>query len=136
MITRWAGAEQSMPVEKQLKWLKGEFALSEVQLAAIQVLHENYVPVCRTHCEKIQHARKAVDLAAKRVEGGDAEKRAAAVETAQAELRRVEAVCREATRAHLLRVAAIMEPAQGKRFIALVLPKLGDQNRDASCELK
>ena len=136
MITRWAGTEQSMPVEKQLKWLKGEFALSEVQLAAIQVLHENYVPVCRTHCEKIQLARNAVDLAAKRVEGRDAGKRAEAVEAARAELRRVEAVCREATRAHLLRVAAVMEPAQAERFIDLVLPKLGGQKHDESCELK
>jgi hypothetical protein len=136
MLTRWAGAEKSLPLEEQLSWLKTEFRLSEAQVSAIQILHDDYVPVCRTHCEKIQQARKAVDLAAKRVEGGDAEKRAEAVEAARAELRRVEAVCREATRAHLLRVAAVMEPAQAERFIDLVLPKLGGQKHDESCELK
>ena len=136
MLTRWAGKEKSLPLEEQLSWLKTDFRLSEAQVSAIQILHDDYVPVCLTHCEKIQAARKAAKLAGKRVEGGDAGARAAAVETAKAELRRVEAVCREATRAHLLRVAAIMEPAQGERFIALVMPKLGDQHRDASCELK
>jgi hypothetical protein len=45
-------------------------------------------------------------------------------------------VCREATRAHLLRVAAIMDPAQAERFIDLVLPKLSGQKHDESCELK
>jgi hypothetical protein len=136
MITRWMGSAKSLPTEKQLGWLKEEFRLTEAQVAAIKVLHEDYEPVCRTHCVKIQEARKAAELAGKRAEGSVAGARAATVAAAQVELRRVEAVCRDATRAHLLRVASVMETAQGERFIALVLPKLGDQNRDASCELK
>ena len=135
MITRWAGAAKSLAADDQLRWLKEEFRLSEAQVAAIKILHENYVPVCRTHCEKIQVARKAAQLAAKSAAGDGAEAMASA-EVAQAELRRVEAVCREATRAHLLRVAAVMEPAQGERFIALVMPKLGNQTHDAPCGLK
>ena len=128
MITRWAGAEKTLPVEEQLRWLKAEFRLSEAQVAAIKVLHEDYVPECRRHCGKIQEARKAAGAAAKNAAGGGA--------GAEAELRRVETVCRDATRGHLLRVAAVMEPSQGERFIALVLPKLGDQKHDAPCQLR
>ena len=135
MITRWAGAAKSLPLEGQLSWLKAEFRLSEAQVAAIKVLHEDYVPVCQTHCAKIQEARRAAGIAAKNAAGGDSGAKAAE-EAALAELRRVEAVCQDATRAHLLRVAAVMEAAQGERFIGLVLPKLGEQKHDAPCELK
>jgi len=135
MITRWAGSPKSMPLEGQLGWLKAEFRLSEAQVAAIKVLHEDYVPVCRTHCANIQVARKTAGIAAKNAVAGGSEAKAAA-EAALAELRRVEAVCRDATRAHLLRVAAVMDSAQGERFIALVLPKLDGQKHDAPCELK
>jgi hypothetical protein len=134
MITRWACAEKSLPLEDQLKWLKAEFRLTEEQAAEIQVLHDNYLPVCRTHCEKIREARKAAEVAAKN--GGGGEAGAKALEAARAELRRVEAVCQDATRAHLLRVAAVMEPAQGERFKSLVLPKLGNHNHEAPCELR
>ena len=135
MITRWAGAAKRLPLEGQLSWLKEEFRLSEAQVSAIKVLHKDYVPVCHEHCVKIQEARRAVGIAAKNAAGGGGEGKAAEA-VALAELRRVEAVCRDATRAHLLRVAAVMEAAQGERFIALVLPKLGDQKHDAPCELK
>ncbi len=132
MITRWACAGKSLPLEEQLKWLKAEFRLTEAQAAEIQVLHDNYLPVCRTHCEKISEARKTAEVAAKN--GGETV--AKAVEAARAELRRVEAVCQDATRAHLLRVAAVMEPAQAERFKSLVLPKLSAHNHDAPCELR
>ena len=85
----------------------------------------------------VERAEKAglVAAMAVRVGAGLVEGKAAEA-VALAELRRVEAVCRDATRAHLLRVAAVMEAAQGERFIGLVLPKLGDQKHDAPCELK
>jgi len=135
MITRWAGATKSLPLEGQLSWLKAEFRLPEAQVAAIKVLHEDYVPVCREHCVNIQEARRAAGVASKNAAGGGSGAKAAEA-VALAELRRVEAVCRDATRAHLMRVAAVMEPDQRERFISLVMPKLGEQKNAAPCELK
>jgi hypothetical protein len=55
---------------------------------------------------------------------------------AHAELARLEAVCQDATRAHLKRVAAVMSPDQGARFLSLVEPKVSGQTHSAPVGLK
>jgi hypothetical protein len=129
LITRCAGTPKLLPVDKQLAWLEAEFHLSPAQIGAIKILHEDYQPVCEVHCQKIQEA-KALLVAGKR-DGGEV-----AAGVAQTELRRIEAVCRDATREHLQKVAAVMGPEEGERFLALVLPKLSSHTHDAPSGLQ
>ena len=128
-ITRWAGSTPPAQGVAPLTWLKSEFHLSTSQMAAIETLHHDYQPVCRDHCEKIHQARARLAAAKPASATGEAN-------AALAELARVEAVCRDATRAHLERVAALMAPADGARFLALMVPKLASPSAEASCDLK
>jgi hypothetical protein len=128
-ITRWAGSTPPAQGVAPLTWLKSEFHLSTSQMAAIETLHHDYQPVCRDHCEKIHQARARLAAAKPASATGEAN-------AELAELARVEAVCRDATRAHLERVAALMAPADGARFLDLMLPKLAGPSADASCDLK
>ena len=124
-ITRWVGAPSPNPSANQLEWLQTEFKLSPAQVAEVKALQTRYQPVCQVHCQKIQQARAALA-------GASAETKAAA----QAELERVKAVCRDATRSHLQQVAAVMAPEEGARFLALVLPKLSGETHDAPCGIQ
>lgn len=109
----------------EMAWLRSEFALNDAQTAAIEKLHDDYHSVCMAHCAAITKARRALDAAT------DADRPAA-----QAELARLEAVCHDATLAHLRRVAAMMPPNQAGRFLSLVVPKVSGQPHDAPLGLK
>lgn len=109
----------------ELAWMQKEFRLTPDQSAAIAQLHDDYFPVCMDHCRNIVRARDALAAA------GPAERPAA-----QAELARLETVCRDATLAHLQRVAAVMPPDQGTRFLALVTPKVSGHSHSAPLGLK
>ena len=100
--------------EDQLAWLTREFDLGPEQAAAAERLKIAYGPVCEGHCVAIAAAEKALAAAT------DDTARA----LARAELARLERVCAEATRAHLQAVAALMSPAQGSRFLALMEPRV------------
>jgi hypothetical protein len=112
-LTRWLASPAVVVMNDEITWIRDEFHLSPAQTAAIEKLHDDYFPVCMEHCKLVVAARKS--LASAPV----SEKPAA-----QAELLRLETVCQNATRAHLQRVAAVMPPGEGQRFLALVLPKL------------
>lgn len=101
--------------EAKLAWLGREFSLDAAQLARIDALQTAYAPVCEAHCAAIMEAQDT--LAAS---GEDAARRAAA----EAELARLKKVCADATRAHLVAVAAVMPPAQASRFLALMEPRV------------
>jgi hypothetical protein len=92
----------------EIAWLRTEFNLTPVQVTAIQQLHDDYFPVCMAHCAAISKARKQ--------------------SAPPAEIARLEAVCHDATLAHLQRVAAVMPPAEAARFLALVTPKVSGQS--------
>ncbi len=109
----------------EIVWMRTEFKLNDTQVAAIGKLHDDYHPVCMKHCAAIMQARSQLDTAS------SADKTAA-----QTELVRLEAICRDATLAHLQRVAAVMPPDQGARFLALVGPKVSGQSHDAPLGLK
>jgi Spy/CpxP family protein refolding chaperone len=109
----------------EIAWMQKEFHLTPAQTAAIEKLHEDYHPVCMEHCKLIMQARQK--LAA----SPSVEKAAA-----QAELTRLEAVCHDATQAHVQRVAAAMSPEEGARFLSLVGPKVSGQSHDAPLGLK
>lgn len=107
----------------EMAWMQKEFRLTPPQTAAIEKLHDDYFPLCMEHCKLIAHARKDLVAATDKT-------------TAQTELTRLEAVCRDATLAHLQRVAAAMSPDEGARFLKLVTPKVAGQRHDAPLGLK
>lgn len=97
-----------------LDWLKKEFSLTPAQLKIVQQLHIDYAPVCAGHCAAIAEAETALGKA------NSPEQLAAA----RAELQRLEKVCADSTRAHLSAVASVMPPAEARRFLALIEPKI------------
>jgi hypothetical protein len=122
-ITRWSCRAPDLNGEDEVAWLRDEFRLTPAQTAAIEKLHDDYHPVCMEHCRRITQARARLALATDKT-------------SAQAELARLEAVCHDATQAHLRRVAAVMPPEQAERFLSLVLPKVSGQTHDAPLGLK
>ena len=87
-----------------LAWLRAEFRLSDTEFTAIRRLHEDFSVECGRHCAAIIAAR---------------ERRTPAGEVAE-----LERTCVDAMKAHFRRVAALMPPAQGERYLALVLPRV------------
>lgn len=104
-----------------MAWLRADFRLDERQFAEIRKLHDDYAPSCEEHCRLIQEAEEA--RAALRAAGGSDPQAVAAAERTLAELR---LTCETAIAAHVRRVAAVMSPEQGERYLALVLPKIAD----------
>jgi hypothetical protein len=87
-----------------MAWLRAEFHLTDAQFAAIKRLHEGYGTECARHCAMIASARR---------------RQAPAVEVAA-----LEQVCVDSMTAHFRRVAALMPPGEGARYLALVLPRV------------
>jgi len=85
-------------------WLRTEFHLDDARYAAIKRLHDDYGVVCAEHCAAITEARH----------------RAAS----PAEIAALEKTCVDAMTAHFRRVAALMPPAEGERYLATVLPRV------------
>ncbi len=99
-------------------WLRQDFHLTDQQFAAIQVVHQAYAGSCVEHCRLIQEATKVRDaLTAKTSSPGPR----AAAELAVKELR---SVCEQALTVHVQKVAALMAAEDGRRYLALMLPKI------------
>lgn len=101
-----------------MAWLRVDFHLNDQQFAEIKKLHDAYAPSCEEHCRLIQEATKALKAAA----GTDPAVESAA-ERALQELR---ITCETAITAHVRKVAALMSPEDGQRYLALVLPKIAN----------
>lgn len=113
-----------------MEWLRCEFHLSDAQHAAILRLHAEQNVVCAQHCALVAEAREQVAGARR---AGDT----AALAAATARERDAEAICRASTEAHVRRVAAMMTPEHGQRYLAMVLPRLAalDHNGPPSVTL-
>ena len=101
-----AEVQQAMRDGDAMAWLRTEFKLDIEQFAAIKKLHDDYRGVCADHCAAIMDAQK---------------RRAPA-----AEIVALEKTCVDAMTAHFKRVAALMPPGQGERYLAIVLPRIAD----------
>lgn len=113
-----------------LGWLWTEFRLSDEQMGRIAAMHAAYEVVCERHCEEI--AKASGEVRKLRTAGAtEAELKAAEARAAE-----VDAVCRAATEAHVRAVAAIMGERQGGRYLALVLPKLGEVAHSGAPDLR
>lgn len=109
--------------EDEMTWLRREFALTPAQAAAIDKLHRDYEPVCAEHCRRIAEVQAKLH-ALKTAGAKSAEERSAA----EREWNAIADECTTATRVHLEKVAAEMSPDQGRRYLALVGPKLTQHN--------
>ncbi len=91
-----------------MAWLKAEFHLDEARFAAIKRLHEDYSVECGEHCAAIMAAR---------------EKKAPAAEIAA-----LEKFCVDSMGGHFRKVAALMPPGEGERYLAVVLPRIAEHS--------
>lgn len=87
-----------------MEWLRAEFRLDDSQFVAIRELHDEFGAQCAEHCRSIMEARQVQDN--------------------QAEVTRLETVCVDAMIAHFRKVAALMPPGEGERYLAIVLPRI------------
>ena len=109
--------------EDQPAWLRREFQLSPAQAAAVEKMQADYQPVCAEHCRLIMAARERLTARPPEAAG-------------QREVQRLEQVCHDATLQHLRAVAAQMSPEQGRRFLALVEPKVSRHQHEGPLGLK
>lgn len=113
-----------------MAWLRADFDLTDSQFASIKKLHDDYAPSCEEHCRLIQQATVARNaIAASR--GSDP----TAVAEAERTLRELRTTCETAISAHVRKVAAMMSPEDGSRYLALVLPKIADFDHQMAPDL-
>ena len=115
-LTRYLGSRN---VEDQWAWLRREFQLSDAQFSRIVALHQAYQPVCAEHCSRIKALQQRI-AELERTGATASPDYASAREAWQA----VKLECNRATLQHLQRVAAEMAPAEGRRYLALMVPRL------------
>ncbi|MSU25062.1 MAG: hypothetical protein EXS32_14740 [Opitutus sp.] len=89
-----------------MAWLRAEFRLSDAQFADVKKLHDDYSVRCGEHCAAIMAAKQRVAPAA--------------------EIAALEKTCVEAMTGHFDRVAALLPPGEGARYLAMVLPRITD----------
>jgi hypothetical protein len=109
----------SRQTEDQWTWLQREFHLSGAQFAQIHALHDAYEPVCAGHCRRIMAAQERLDLLETGKQQGSPEYAAA---TQEWEALKHE--CNDATLKHLQSVAAVMNPEDGRRYLAMMVPRV------------
>jgi len=115
-VTRYLGARAP---EDQWTWLRREFHLSDAQFARVRALHEAYQPICAGHCSRILAVQHRLDELER-----TAAKDSPAYLVALKEWAELKRECNEATLQHLRRVAGAMDPDQGSRYLALMVPRL------------
>ena len=122
--------QEALAKKDALAWLRSDFQLTDAQFAAIRKLHEAYAVVCEQHCQAIQEATIRRNQL-KTAPGTDA----AVLAAADRKVEELRQVCETAIAAHVREVAAQMAPEQGRRYLALVLPKIADFDHRAAPDL-
>jgi len=113
-----------------MEWLRTDFHLTDAQLSVVRQLHEAYSGTCEQHCRMIQEATRARNA----LEAAHADR--AALDAANAKIRALRAVCEGSITAHVRKVAALMSPEDGRRYLALVLPRIADFDHRAAPDLR
>ena len=129
------GADPAIPTAAAkgdaMQWLRHDFHLDDRQFAAISELHASYAGTCAEHCRMIQEATAARQaLEAARTSDP------AALAAATRRIADLRTTCESAIAAHVRKVAAVMSPADGRRYLALVLPKIADFDHTAAPDLR
>ena len=113
-----------------LEWLRNDFALNDAQFAAVKRLHESYATVCEGHCQAIQEAARQRDSLRRQTPAD-----AIALAGAEKKVQELRLVCETAIAAHVRQVAAEMPEEQGRRYLALVLPKIQDFDHQGAADV-
>lgn len=114
-----------------LAWLRTDFRLNDAQFTTIRQLHESYSVVCEEHCRAIQEAASTRSALK-----SSAQPDARALADADRRVEELRRICETAIAAHVRQVAAVMAPAEGERYLALVLPKIADFDHRAAPNLQ
>jgi hypothetical protein len=114
-----------------LEWLRNDFELSDAQFAAVKRLHDSYAVVCEEHCRAIQEAAQHRNALK-----GQASPDPAALAAAGKRFEQLRMVCENAIATHVREVAAQMSEPQGRRYLALVLPKIKDFDHQGSADVR
>lgn len=99
-----AAVRKALADRDAMEWLRTEFKLTDAQFVAIKQLHEDYSARCANHCSAIMAARDR--------------------HAPPAEIARLEGICENSMMEHFHKVAALMSPAEGKRYLRIVLPRV------------
>jgi len=99
-----------------MEWLRTDFNLNPGQYAAIRTLHAEFARECSDHCSAIMAARRRGD--------------------STASIARLEDHCVRAMAEHFHQVAALMPPGEGRRYLAIVLPRLADYDHGGAPNLR
>jgi len=113
-----------------MAWLRTDFHLSDSQLSEIRQMHDSYAGGCEEHCRMIQEATRARGA----LEAAHGDK--AAVEAANERIQALRTMCEGAIAAHVRKVASLMSPADGRRYLALILPKIANFDHTAPPDLR
>jgi hypothetical protein len=98
-----------------LQWLRREFHLSDEQFKKIEDLQSAYAPVCNRMCQRIMEANAKLDRLLSENREVTPE-----VEAAIREAGSVQEDCHRQMLAHIYRVSAQMNPADGQRYLRLM----------------
>jgi hypothetical protein len=99
----------------ELEWLRQEFHLSDAQFKSIADLQSAYTPVCGEMCQRIMEANSKLDRLL-----SENREMTPEVEAAIKEAGLVQYDCRKQMLAHIYRVGAQMNPADGQRYLHLM----------------
>jgi hypothetical protein len=103
----------------ELEWLRREFHLNDAQFQKIEDLQSAYTPVCNGMCERIMEANSKLDRLLPKNREVTPE-----VEAAIREVGTVQDDCRKQMLAHIYRVSAQMNPADGERYLHLMKSRI------------
>jgi hypothetical protein len=99
-----------------MEWLRSDFHPNPAQFAAIRALHADFARECSVHCAAITAARRRHDT--------------------PAAIAKLEDFCVRAMTEHFHRVAALMPPGEGRRYLAVVLPRIADYGHGGAPDLR
>jgi hypothetical protein len=99
----------------ELQWLRREFHLSDAQFKNIEGLQSAYAPVCDEMCRRIMEANSKVGQLV-----SDNREVTPELEAAIREAGVVQQDCRRQMLAHIYRVSAQMDPAEGQRYLRMM----------------
>ena len=99
----------------EIEWLRQEFHLSDAQFKKIEALQSAYAPVCNEMCRRITDANSKLDRLVSENRGVTPE-----LEAAIREAGLVQEDCHKQMLAHIYRVSAQMNPADGQNYLRLM----------------
>jgi hypothetical protein len=114
------------PADDSLLWLRQEFQLPTAKFARIEKMHADYQIVCEEHCRAIRVSRAEL----KRLRKASAS--STAIAGAEARAQQVDRICTSSLESHLREIAAVIDGEEGRRYLAIVLPRISQFDHAAA----